>query len=47
MLGSNPSAERVTEAWGPYPMCGPDLHPGSHALVLNAINPGGLGAGPH
>jgi hypothetical protein len=48
MLGSNPSATQVAEVWEPYEhRAAPPLLKHFHTLVLHAVNPGGLGAGPH
>ena len=46
MLGSNPSAEIDDRSMG---QCNalPFFFLYSHALVHKALNPGGLGAGPH
>ena len=45
MLESNPSADKVTEVRGPY-FCVRPFTFGPHTLVYNALNSGGLGAGP-
>ena len=48
LLGSNPSAEAGDVGMGPYSVLyGPFLLVLIYAYVGNALNPGGLGAGPH
>jgi len=46
LLGSNPSAEAGDVGMGPYFIVRPFLL-FLYAYVGNALNPGGLGAGPH
>jgi len=45
MLGSNPSAEAGGRSMGPCKLHGPFSI--IHTLAYKAVNPGGLGAGPH
>jgi len=46
LLGSNPSAEAGDVGMGPYFIVRP-FFLALYAYVGNALNPGGLGAGPH
>ena len=45
-LGSDPSAGRMTEVWGPCWKVRPFYFYWSHTLVFNALNPGGFGGWP-
>lgn len=47
MLGSNLSARQMVEVCGSYRSGTAPSLVESHTLARNALNPGGMGAGPH